>query len=396
MPTLLCIHESYGRRGGAEQHLAVIAPYLAKNYRLAFAYQSSTGLGLEAFDPFFTQKFQLSFDDGTQMMDLLNSLQPDVIYLNKCLSIPILQAILQSGIPCIRMVHDHEVYCMRKYKYFPVSRRICHKKAGPCCIFPCLASVQRDRSKDTTLGLQWVSYREQQRLIHLDQQLSAFFVISRYMADELRLQGYDPSKLFLFPPIPTPVTHPVASSFGPENRILFIGQIVRGKGLDCLIRALALVKTPFRLLVCGSGNYADDCKQLADKLGISNAVEFLGFVPHETLPEFYAQANMVVVPSVWPEPFGSVGLEAMQHGLPVIAFDSGGISDWLKNGENGFLIPWMDMPAMAERIEWLLTHKAEARQLGENGQRFVSEHYNFEHYIQRLKDAFNGLLLNHT
>lgn len=374
----------------------MVAPYLSKKYTLSFAYGSSTGLDEALFDQYFTRKFQLSFDDPTEgaqirMKEILKQVNPDLIYLNKCLSVPILQAIVDSKIPCIRMVHDHEVYCMRRYKYFPVSRRICHKKAGPCCIVPCLAFIQRDREKGE-FGLRWVSYTQKQTLIHLDQQLAAFFVISHYMHNELKLQGYEEKKIHLFPPMPITIPNPAPSAFGPENVILFIGQIIRGKGLDCLIRALAQIKTPFCLIVCGSGYYTDYCQQLAKDLGIATSVEFRGFIPHEMLPDLFTNATLVAVPSVWPEPFASVGLEVMRYGLPVVAFDSGGISDWLKNNYNGLLIPWMDISAMAQSIDWLLNHKEEARRMGENGQHFVREKYDFGHYLQNMQRVFNILI----
>lgn len=395
--TLLIIHERYGRYSGAEQHLAVVMPHFAKKYSLAFVYDIATERDEAFFDALCSQKVQLSFNSRaqqsyTKMRDILRQVQPALIYLNKCLSVPILQAILDSGIPCVRMVHDHEVYCMRGYKYFPWSRRICHHKAGLVCITRCLASVQRDRSKGK-YGVRWVSYTHQQALIHRDQKLAGFFAISEYMRQELILQGYDEQKTYLFPPIPNPELDFLSPTFGAENVILFVGQIVRGKGLDCLIKALAQVKTKFQLIVCGSGSHKECCQQLAEDLGIASQVEFRGWIAHQELATYYTQATLLAMPSVWPEPFGMVGLEAMRYGLPVVGFDSGGISDWLKNGQNGFLIPWMDIPAMAERIEWLLSHKDEARQMGENGKRMAVKSFNFEDYMTRMQEVFDRLMI---
>ena len=71
--------------------------------------------------------------------------------------------------------------------------------------------------------------------------------------------------------------------------------------------------------------------QLASKLKISDRVVFTGRVDHEKLESYYAAARLVVVPSRWPEPFGMVGIEAMARGRPVVAFDTGGIGDWLED-----------------------------------------------------------------
>src|SRR6185295_5739782 len=98
--------------------------------------------------------------------------------------------------------------------------------------------------------------------------------------------------------------------------------------------------------------------------------------------------SVAVVSSVWPEPFGAVGLEAMRFGLPVVAFDAGGISEWLVNGHNGFLVPWMDRAAFAARVEELLGDKALARQMGERGRQLVAEQYEFSKYINGLENLF--------
>ena len=60
---------------------------------------------------------------------------------------------------------------------------------------------------------------------------------------------------------------------------------------------------------------------------------------------------------MWPEPIATIGLEVMRYALPVVAFDSGGIKDWLHNGVNGYLVPWMDIDRYAARIDELLENK---------------------------------------
>ena len=110
------------------------------------------------------------------------------------------------------------------------------------------------------------------------------------------------------------------------------------------------------------------------------------------MAEIYREATLVVVPSVWPEPIATIGLEVLRYGLPVVGFDAGGIRDWLKDGETGFLIPWMDIPAMAKRIDELLTDKDKARRLGMQGREFVNREYAFDPYIARMKRVFLAMM----
>jgi glycosyltransferase involved in cell wall biosynthesis len=117
-------------------------------------------------------------------------------------------------------------------------------------------------------------------------------------------------------------------------------------------------------------------------------VRFDGFVSQSRIAEFYRDASLAVMSSLWPEPFGATGLEAMRCGLPVVAFDAGGIREWLLDGVNGFLVPWMDRDCFASRVEKLLADKALARRLGENGRRIADERFNFANYIDGLEDLF--------
>jgi glycosyltransferase involved in cell wall biosynthesis len=99
---------------------------------------------------------------------------------------------------------------------------------------------------------------------------------------------------------------------------------------------------------------------------------------------------VVVVPSRWPEPFGMIGLEAMRHGRPVVAFGVGGISDWLHHNHTGILVPEQDIEAMAQGIEQILLRDEFATRLGSNAyDRFVN-HYAFDDYISRL-ESFLGV-----
>jgi glycosyltransferase involved in cell wall biosynthesis len=187
-----------------------------------------------------------------------------------------------------------------------------------------------------------------------------------------------------------------------RNLIIYAGQIIRGKGVDVLLESLALVQVPFECFIFGDGNHRSFCQKLARKLGLdgrarsdgapTRRVHFKGFVPQEDLKCYYREASLAVLSSLWPEPFGAVGLEAMRCGLPVVAFDAGGIGEWLKDGENGFLVPWMDRAGFARRIEQLLLDKTFARRMGERGLQLAAQNYDFSKYVTALEDLFQRVI----
>jgi glycosyltransferase involved in cell wall biosynthesis len=240
--------------------------------------------------------------------------------------------------------------------------------------------------------LKYVSYTDKKREIALNREFDRMLVVTDFMRAELLKNGFDANKIEIHPPVPRPGDPDLRSSFSDRNLIVYAGQIIRGKGVDVLIESLTLLKSRFECIILGDGSHRAYCEQLARKLGIADRVTFRGFVPQEELKNFYRECSVIALSSVWPEPIATIGLEVMRYGLPVVAFDAGGIKDWLQNDVNGFLVPWMDRPAYAQALDRLLQDKELARAMGQQGLRIVSEKFDFEGYIDGLEDLFQRVI----
>ena len=128
-------------------------------------------------------------------------------------------------------------------------------------------------------------------------------------------------------------------SFMPEGvlRILFLGQLIRGKGADLMIRSLAKLSIPFECTVAGDGNDRAMLEKMVAEYKLQDKVHFCGFV---SKPEdLWKNCDVFCFPIRWQEPFGLVGLEAMAHGVPVVAFDRGGVREYLEDKRNGLAVP---------------------------------------------------------
>jgi D-inositol-3-phosphate glycosyltransferase len=152
--------------------------------------------------------------------------------------------------------------------------------------------------------------------------------------------------------------------------LLFVGRIQRLKGLEVLFRAFALLGLDARLLVVGglpsSSHEAREIfrlEQLAGRLGISERVSFAGAVSHERLPEYYAAADVTVMPSSY-ESFGLVAVESLACGRPVVATRVGGLRTIVRDGETGLLVPWRDPALFAEALGRVLSDDALRAHLG--------------------------------
>ncbi len=179
-----------------------------------------------------------------------------------------------------------------------------------------------------------------------------------------------------------------SDSPGARNRyILYVGQLIRGKGVDLLLRAFSLLATDYPelgLSIAGAGNALAALRSLAAELKLDSRVRFEGSIPSAKLDSLYRGAECLVVPSRWPEPFGMIGLEAMRKSIPIVGFASGGIPDWLRDGINGFLVPCADISALAKAIRSLLDDPGLAKAMGKAGRAIAAAEFSFQSSIDLL------------
>jgi glycosyltransferase involved in cell wall biosynthesis len=173
-----------------------------------------------------------------------------------------------------------------------------------------------------------------------------------------------------------------------SGEILYAGQLVRGKGVDLLIEAMKFAGLPRRLRVVGAGNDEGYIKSLIDANGLGGKVKMVGWC--DDMDGCYRDCDIVAVPSRWQEPFGMIGVEAFSHGRAVVAFDVGGISEWLKDGVNGLLAPAGDTRQLAANIQTLLGDRKLRDRMGQNGYEMVKKKYNENIFIERFNAIVSG------
>ncbi len=168
--------------------------------------------------------------------------------------------------------------------------------------------------------------------------------------------------------------------------IVHAGQLVEHKGLAVLLRALARSRRPHRLTVIGDDRteYATHCKLLADKLGIGQRVRFLGKKSHEEMPELLARKHVLVVPSLWDEPFSIVVLEGMRAGLVVVASDTGGTPEAIEDGVTGFLFPRGDDERLASIITRLEADRALCKTIATEARQVARERYSLDQMVDQM------------
>src|SRR4051812_5678392 len=386
---LLFVHERFGAFGGAEANVLLTATELKRRgHSVALLHGANTGKDEATWSDVFTDRYPLASARHAGVLRLaIGEFRPEVIFLHKLGDLDVLAALADCRVPVVRMVHDHDLYCLRGYKYNPLNRQICTRAASAYCVFPCGGTIARDATG--TFPVKWVSYSAKQREIAVNRRFQRLIVATDYMKDELTRNGFAAEQIELHAPVPRPAEETFQSTFSERNRLVYAGQVIRGKGVDVLLESLARVRVPFECIILGDGSHRAHCEELSRKLGLADRVTFTGFISQTEIANYYREASLSVMSSLWPEPFGATGLEAMRRGLPVVAFDAGGISEWLLDGVNGFLVPWRDRTTFAQRVDSLLRDKALARRLGENGRKLANERFNFSGYIDGLETLFS-------
>ncbi|MCP4357998.1 MAG: glycosyltransferase family 1 protein [Chloroflexi bacterium] len=189
-----------------------------------------------------------------------------------------------------------------------------------------------------------------------------------------------------------------------DANILFAGRIEPLKGIDTMLRAMAIIQDHCPavaenccMVIIGGDPWADDLddemvrlQELCADLDIHDLVVFLGAKDQEILPNYYAAAEMVVMPSHY-ESFGMVALEAMAMGTPVIASEVGGLAHLVKHEETGFHVPSRDPDALAARIYEMLANPACREYLGHNAREYAQQ-YAWPNIVEQLATIYEALL----
>lgn len=230
----------------------------------------------------------------------------------------------------------------------------------------------------------------------------AIVCVSTYLREQLLTLGVaDAARVYV---VPQPI-HPLFRDWRLEirdanhqspisNLILTVARLTKQKSIDTLIDALAILRVrgcEARLEIIGDGPERAALEQYAREQNVYEYVEFLGMLPQAELPARYARATAFVLPSIR-EGVGLVFAEALLCGAPVIGTASGGVTDIIRDGETGLLVPPRDARALADAIERVLMDRALAARLVANGAAWVRERFAPERVATQYLDIYQHAL----
>ncbi len=228
---------------------------------------------------------------------------------------------------------------------------------------------------------------------HVLEKSTTVTTVSRWLAAETRA---------LVPRIaPEVAPMPVDTErFTPDGEkrgdsILFVGRLNAQKGIEHVVRALPRLHVRRHLHVVGDGPAREGLQRLATELGVADNITWHGTQTHDAMPGFYQRAGTMVAPSI-DEGLGLAAVEAQLCGTPVIASDSGGLTDVVQHDLTGLLVPVADPPALAAALNSLAANPERAATMGAAGRMHALATFAPESVARRYAELYRVALTKRT
>jgi colanic acid/amylovoran biosynthesis glycosyltransferase len=230
-----------------------------------------------------------------------------------------------------------------------------------------------------------------------------FLCVSDYIKEKLARLGCDPRKIIVHRSGAEVKKANLSRNNGTNNRkirIVTIARLVEKKGVEYGVRAVAKIvrrRQDVEYNIAGAGPMSDRLQSLIDELNAADSIEMLGWKTQAEVADLLKATDILLAPSVTTEKGDEEGIpgvimEAFAQRLPVVSTYHAGIPEVVQDGNSGFLVAERDVDALAERLERLIEHPELRFSMGQNGRRFVEEHYDVDKLNDRLVRIYQELL----
>jgi glycosyltransferase involved in cell wall biosynthesis len=375
--SVLIVTPRWTRDGGVATHAQASAAALAAHGVSVSVLTGAGGEGPPGVDVIENPGL---FDAGVAASDRVAAaagVSADVVHLHQVDHPDLVEALRRLG-PVVTSAHGY-VACTSGVHYFQPGHE-CTRAHGPGCVPNLLLRGCAHTRYPRTLPVKYANATRARSAFELaDLAVSHSSAVDRHLADNgIGRRAIVP----LFP------TMPAAEGTGhaDRRRVVFAGRLIRSKGVEVLIRAAGDLDA--ELVICGDGRERKALEGLAGSTGVLARVRFTGWLDPTGLAAELADASVVAIPSLWPEPFGLVGIEAFAAGRPVVASGTGGVGDWLDDGVSGLSVPPGDVRRLAGALAQMLSDPERQAAMGGAGRAVVAERFTAARHVQALLAAY--------
>jgi glycosyltransferase involved in cell wall biosynthesis len=326
---------------------------------------------------------------------IIADIKPDIIHIHNLLN-PFSLGALRRLAPVVKSNHDCRPFCAKPPEQVASrlvgnSSDFCSRLFGFGCFGPCYI---RPHKTPRDLIQAWSYFPHNYFALKEVLQCERIVVYSNYLKSLALRRLHNPDKVQIVHHFQDfRVIKPDEQVFPNTRRLLFVGRLCYEKGLYHLLNAIKKVPLDFETLIVGDGPIRPTLHTSIRTWGLKN-VQLLGHVSHKELTHWYKKASAVVFPSIGSEGCPLIGIEALAHGKPLVAFDVGGVNEWLIDGKTGFLASRGNISELAERIHFLLSDRELAKQMGRAGIKLVNQKFQKHLHVSRLLEIYKEAILS--
>ncbi|MCK5511101.1 glycosyltransferase family 4 protein [Candidatus Parcubacteria bacterium] len=393
---ILQINKFYYLKGGSERYFFDLSEILKKNGHkiIPFSMQDDNNLpskytkyfikkvDLNKFNLINILKFFYNYDAVKRLKKLIKYEKPDIAHLHNIahqFSPEIIRILKKNNIKIAQTLHDYKLIC-------PNAKLFAHNQNCEKCqggkYYNCLKRkcVKNSYLKSFMAALEAYLWN---RLLKVYNKVDMFIAPSKFMRDKCADFGVPEEKIkVVYNFYDAPVNGEIEVK-NTEKYILYYGRLSKEKGVDVLLEAMRSVKGEFKLKIVGSGPEYKHLERQINKFNLQDRVSLLGPKYGKDLQIIINQAMVVVLPSLWPENMPYCLLEPMAIGKTMIVSRVGGMTEIIKDKENGFSFAPGDFNVLANIINNL--EKFDYKKIGEEAKETIKKLNSKNHYQKILK-----------
>jgi glycosyltransferase involved in cell wall biosynthesis len=372
---ILVAHNIYQQQGGEDVVVKAETALLAAHGHEVFSLERNNSeiTGMDRLN--LAAQTLWSRESAASCAKMLAQHRPDVLHVHN--SFPLLSgsihwAAAKAGVPVVQTLHNFRLLCPQAM--FMREGRVCEDCVGRLPWRAAWHGCYRGSRAQSAVLASAVTLH---RVLHTYRDKVARYIALNEFCRHKFIEGGIPAERIVIKPNFVDIEK---ASSGPRQGALFVGRLSPEKGLDVLLRALALAPE-VSLRVAGTGPEAP-------RLSSITQVQSLGLLSQAQVRTEMVQARVLVMPAIWYETFGLVVVEAMACGLPVLASRIGVLPDLVQDGVNGLLFEPGDSEDLARKLRWFEQHPGEAACMGQQGRALYEDRFTPERNYQQLMGIY--------
>lgn len=333
--------------------------------------------------------FIYSIESKKKLTHLIKQTKPDIAHIHNIyhhLSTSVIGTLKEKKIPIIMTVHDYKLICpnyslftngeycdkCKKHKYYNAITHKCLKESYIASSLACLEMYFCKLLKT------------------YEKNISLFIAPSRFVQKKLTGFGINKNKIHYLP-------HSIdltlfGSSQPTGDYLLYFGKLEEKKGIDILLKAAKTIPG-IRIKIAGSGTYEKELKKISQSENLEN-IDFLGHKGQKDLAAIVKNALLVIVPSLWPEPFGLTIYEAFTASKCVVASNIGAIPEIIKDNKTGILFSPGNYKELSDKIKMLIANKKRIYKIGKNAKEEINNINNPGKHTRELVNLYQQAIGN--